>query len=736
MEQEIEILKELEKLKNAPQYVDLFCNIMQQKLGENQEAFTRIIDDAIAYYKNNVSLEVCTKLIRVQLDQALIYGELDYVIKTGEDALDFLNKVDYIEGTIIVNEKIMLAYMYKGLFKTANQYRLKAIKLLNHLQETSMEHLKAHPLVQGLNPIEDEDLLKPLESIHYQKLHIRLILSSIKFYIMIEEYKTAKEQLLCIKEMEQSLTPQGIQESLLLRLELDLVEEDIEEAMVHVQEMQQQLGEEMGQKYIQTHSLRLRAILNHKRSLHMQAEKDFNLAIEVGEKYKEIQVQNLISYADYLVEQKRSDEAYEKVTRAIKLAGKIDSPYFFVQGYKRLAHIYEVKKQWEFAYKTLHQLNKYRLKIEEIQIERNVSSVSNTPIEDVSHIYSEQLTNDYKRSYEHLEQIARLGKVLSSEQSISQLPATIHKEIAPLIDLDVMGIAMLNQEKVDYSMYELSGKWLSLDNDIVRYTSRLVDYSTQFHADIIVNDGNFEEYTIKRIINSESNVQLQSMIVFILKVENNILGAMTLGSYKSNAYSQKDIAVARILASYLGLMLKNIHLYQKIDYLSDHDVLTGVLSRHVILKKGEKLFKENHKKGRNTAIIILETDLFKRLNTKHGYELGNEILSKIGKTIKESLSQKDDVGRYDGKAFIAILDHLNNQEATQLAEKIKENVERLTFETKKEQQIKVTLSGGIYICNEYTLSFDDAIQFANHALYRAKLLGRNCIMSYSLGDKK
>ena len=69
-------------------------------------------------------------------------------------------------------------------------------------------------------------------------------------------------------------------------------------------------------------------------------------------------------------------------------------------------------------------------------------------------------------------------------------------------------------------------------------------------------------------------------------------------------------------------------------------------------------------------------------------------------------------------------------------EKIKENVERLTFETKKEQQIKVTLSGGIYICNEYTLSFDSAIQFANHALYRAKLLGRNCIMSYSLGDNK
>ena len=182
------------------------------------------------------------------------------------------------------------------------------------------------------------------------------------------------------------------------------------------------------------------------------------------------------------------------------------------------------------------------------------------------------------------------------------------------------------------------------------------------------------------------------------------------------------------------MALKNSSLYHQIHYLSDHDHLTGLLSQPVALKKGETLFKENHKKHKKTAVVMLDTDWFKQVNNKYGHQLGDEVLRKLGSIIKQNVDEGDYAGRYGGEQFIAILNNKNSQEVNLVAKRIKETLEAENFETKKEKNIKVTISGGIYICNEYTLNFADALRFADHALYRAKLLGRNRIISYSLND--
>lgn len=98
--------------------------------------------------------------------------------------------------------------------------------------------------------------------------------------------------------------------------------------------------------------------------------------------------------------------------------------------------------------------------------------------------------------------------------------------------------------------------------------------------------------------------------------------------------------------------------------------------------------------------------------------------------------KQDYVGRYGGEEFLVILDDLSEKEVVKVCQRIKKALSESCFETKKDTKIKVTISGGFYICNEYTLNFSDAIQFADHALYRAKLLGRNRMISYCLGENE
>ena len=103
----------------------------------------------------------------------------------------------------------------------------------------------------------------------------------------------------------------------------------------------------------------------------------------------------------------------------------------------------------------------------------------------------------------------------------------------------------------------------------------------------------------------------------------------------------------------------------------------------------------------------------------------------------EATPEKGYVGHYMGEEFLIIIGESSYKEAVNVAECIKKQLANECFKVDKldkEKDIQVTLSGGVYICDEYTLNFKDAIRFADHALYRARLLGKNRIISYSLKE--
>ena len=699
MEQEVQLEQELEKLKNAPQSIDFFMKVMRQKLGENEGTFKQIIEKAIGYYQETNEQAVYGKLLLLKIEWDLLYGNYNEAIKLGQEASRCFETSKNTTEMIEVQDRLLNAYMKKGQFKQAFWYRRQALEKLN----------------EAPNPT----------------LHMMLMFTTVKLYIVLKDYKRAKDLLKHIEEMDEWLTPKDELQLNILLLEIALEEEQVEEAIEYASEAYHLVSESKEEgKYDYTLGkvLRLRARLNAKRKLQMQAEKDFKAATEHSAPYKESYIETLLSWKDYLIEENQVKVAEEKVNEAIEIAKLVESPYFLVKTYSALNRIYEMNNDWKEAYKVLRKIQGYQA-----QIVYDKADLENDVL-DKKQMIKEQGT--YQTLYKQLQKIAYLGQRLTANLTLENLQEVIQKEITDLINIDVMGIGMIEDGKLQYNMYELQEGWLPSTNDLVRYTIRLAEHCTQFQTDIIVNNGNFEEYSLKHINNSHTSMQLQSMIVMNLKVENEVVGAMTIGSYQKEAYSPKDIEMAKIIASYLGFTLKNTCLYQEINYLTEHDVLTGLLSRSVVLKNGEKLFKENHKKHKKTAIMMLDMDSFKQINQKYGYELGDEVLSKIGAIIRKHIQAENYVGRYGGKEFIAILNNLEQKEVTQIAEDIRMQLLETTFETKKEKNIKVTLSGGIYICNEYTLNFDDAIRFADHALYRAKLLGRNRIMNYNLRDIK
>ena len=148
-----------------------------------------------------------------------------------------------------------------------------------------------------------------------------------------------------------------------------------------------------------------------------------------------------------------------------------------------------------------------------------------------------------------------------------------------------------------------------------------------------------------------------------------------------------------------------------------HDPLTGAFNRQYFY---EYLLPEIAKSKRNYGVIMSDIDHFKSINDTYGHGVGDEVIKVIVQTLQSSLRLDDAVMRWGGEEFISIVAVKSLQEATNIAQSLKNAVENITLENVR----KFTSSFGVTLLSEGE-NIDVAIQRADEALYKAKENGRN-----------
>ena len=79
-----------------------------------------------------------------------------------------------------------------------------------------------------------------------------------------------------------------------------------------------------------------------------------------------------------------------------------------------------------------------------------------------------------------------------------------------------------------------------------------------------------------------------------------------------------------------------------------------------------------------------------------------------------------------GEEFVLILDTIKLEEAQDIADKLRKEVENLKFKTVN----KITISIGVSEFKTKTDTFEDVFKKADQALYQAKTSGRNKVYIY------
>lgn len=163
------------------------------------------------------------------------------------------------------------------------------------------------------------------------------------------------------------------------------------------------------------------------------------------------------------------------------------------------------------------------------------------------------------------------------------------------------------------------------------------------------------------------------------------------------------------------------------------DGLTGIANRRHFDVNIEKEVRRAKRTGCDLSFALIDIDYFKAYNDHYGHQQGDECLIKVAATLAAAIRRPGDlVARYGGEEFAVILPETSSENAFQMMELLRRNVEQLNLEHRKSPTKKyVTVSIGLTTATkDQTLEVTDMINQADRALYQAKGNGRNGVIAF------
>lgn len=165
------------------------------------------------------------------------------------------------------------------------------------------------------------------------------------------------------------------------------------------------------------------------------------------------------------------------------------------------------------------------------------------------------------------------------------------------------------------------------------------------------------------------------------------------------------------------------------------DQLTGVPNRSYINSHLKKTWQECLLYDQAISLFIIDIDNFKKYNDYWGHLEGDKCLKKVASSLKDiAVRRKDVFGRWGGEEFFYYAKDINYDQAFELGNLLKNEVEKLCLKymlDDKNSVVTISLGGALgKVSNLNNIS--NMIEIADKELYRAKNMGRNTIFLNSL----
>ncbi|TDX33011.1 PAS domain S-box-containing protein/diguanylate cyclase (GGDEF)-like protein [Modicisalibacter xianhensis] len=165
----------------------------------------------------------------------------------------------------------------------------------------------------------------------------------------------------------------------------------------------------------------------------------------------------------------------------------------------------------------------------------------------------------------------------------------------------------------------------------------------------------------------------------------------------------------------------------RLERLAIYDPLTGLYNREHFNTLLESQLAGLQFNESGLAVLFIDLDDFKPVNDRFGHAAGDKLLIEMSRRLKRLIRSTDLVSRFGGDEFVIALTGVGNGEcAVETARKLIDDLIQ-PFLLDSGEQVRISVSIGVAFTSDYRLGSNALIDSADHAMYEAKLSGKNRI---------
>ena len=196
-------------------------------------------------------------------------------------------------------------------------------------------------------------------------------------------------------------------------------------------------------------------------------------------------------------------------------------------------------------------------------------------------------------------------------------------------------------------------------------------------------------------------------------------------------------------------LFRAVLLSLRLEDLALRDPLTGLRNRRYLKEFMHEetprvlrrwlLNDEKVMNRRSISLILVDLDLFKRVNDEYSHQAGDAVLRQVAQLLRQIVRKPDLVLRWGGEEFLILALDSDRSDPPQLAVRVHEQMAGQSFRLPGGQALRQTCSVG-YATYPFLpdrpegLGWEQVFRIADRGLYDAKDLGRNCLRGYLAGE--
>lgn len=211
-----------------------------------------------------------------------------------------------------------------------------------------------------------------------------------------------------------------------------------------------------------------------------------------------------------------------------------------------------------------------------------------------------------------------------------------------------------------------------------------------------------------------------SLVSVPIRARGSILGVLSLSASESNAFTDQDEALAKLLAQTAAQALVTSELERR----AITDAQTQAFNRGYLFPRLNQEMERARTRGAPLSLLLIDIDHFKRINDRFGHPVGDALLSAFADVVRSSVRSTDVLVRRGGEEFVLIMPGTRECFAVAVAERLRGRVAAAPLVSQGTLQVEATISIGVASWDQRE-SAEALDARADEAMYEAKQAGRN-----------